>query len=440
MGGPRLIHTHTSWTTVLKAPPSTQDSPPTHHDVTCPFCGLLCDDLSVRVEGRTIQPVANACPKALAAYAAATVPGEPRIEGKPVALERALAHAVRLLRRSRRPLIAGLGTDVAGLRAALALAEACHACVDHMHSAGLNLNLRVLQSRGWQTTTLSEVRNRADLVVLCGVDLTSSFRNFVPRVLAAPDALQPSRRASRRVAFVGPEAQAPTDTAGLPLDVVPAADADLAATLRALQALLAGRRIDLPRGRRRTALEALAARITAAEYAVFAWAPGQLAAQDGDLVIAAICETVADINRVRRAAGLVLGGDDGAQSALAVSSWLTGFPVNVSFAGARLAGAVGDASATGLLARGEADLLLYVTSFSRRVPPPGDVPQILLAPPGFAAADDAEVYLPIGVPGIDHPGQLLRTDGVVALPLPSLRPDGPPAAADLLTRLRAGLN
>ena len=39
------------------------------------------------------------------------------IGGKPAALERALAEAAGLLAASRRPLVTGLGTDIAGARA-----------------------------------------------------------------------------------------------------------------------------------------------------------------------------------------------------------------------------------------------------------------------------------------------------------------------------------
>ena len=48
--------------------------------------------------------------------------GDARIDGRPVALEAAIAEAARMLAASRLPVIAGLGTDIAGARAAVALA------------------------------------------------------------------------------------------------------------------------------------------------------------------------------------------------------------------------------------------------------------------------------------------------------------------------------
>lgn len=33
-------------------------------DVVCPFCGCLCDDIEVEVEGNRVVAVANACESA----------------------------------------------------------------------------------------------------------------------------------------------------------------------------------------------------------------------------------------------------------------------------------------------------------------------------------------------------------------------------------------
>ena len=52
------------------------------------------------------------------------------IDGEPAELPAAAATAARLLDASRQPLIAGLGADVAGARAATALAQRIGAAID----------------------------------------------------------------------------------------------------------------------------------------------------------------------------------------------------------------------------------------------------------------------------------------------------------------------
>ena len=104
----------------------------------------------------------------------------------------------QLLQHRRRPLIGGLGTDVAGMRATLALARQLGAVVDHAGSSAKYRNLHVLQEFGWITTTLAEVRNRADLLLLIGDGWHARFPRFVERVLApAPTCTAHRRRGAR---------------------------------------------------------------------------------------------------------------------------------------------------------------------------------------------------------------------------------------------------
>jgi formylmethanofuran dehydrogenase subunit B len=49
------------------------------------------------------------------------------------------------------------------------------------------------------------------------------------------------------------------------------------------------------------------------------------------------------------------------------------------------------------------------------------------------------VFVPVGTPGIDHEGQVFRTDGVVALPLGRLVERGLPSVAAVLTRIDEAL-
>ncbi|MBV8744034.1 MAG: tungsten formylmethanofuran dehydrogenase, partial [Xanthobacteraceae bacterium] len=90
------------------------------------------------------------------------------IEGKAVSRKAAIAEAARLLAASRFPLIAGLGTDIAGTRAAIALATRVGAAIDHMHADALLRSLDVMRSAYLMSTTPTEARLRADCLLLVG--------------------------------------------------------------------------------------------------------------------------------------------------------------------------------------------------------------------------------------------------------------------------------
>jgi formylmethanofuran dehydrogenase subunit B len=49
------------------------------------------------------------------------------------------------------------------------------------------------------------------------------------------------------------------------------------------------------------------------------------------------------------------------------------------------------------------------------------------------------VFIPVGVPGVDHAGHLFRADRVVALPLQRLRTATLPSVADALAAIDAAL-
>ena len=54
-----------------------------------------------------------------------------------------------------------------------------------------------------------------------------------------------------------------------------------------------------------------------------------------------------------------------------------------------------------------------------------------------ARSASAAVFIPVGTPGLDHGGRLLRTDAVVSLALHAQREVGLPSVATLLRAIQA---
>jgi formylmethanofuran dehydrogenase subunit B len=400
----------------------------THRDVMCPFCGLGCDDLAIdEAPGGGLTVTSTDCPIAgdsfrIAAAGKAAEP--PRVAGAVATPEAAVQAAVRALAGSRAPLVAGLAADVNGIRAALALAERVGAVVDHVHSEGLYRNLSVMQRTGWITTTLAELRNRCDLLVVAGPDPAAFHPRLYERwVLPAP-AFQP---AVREVVFLGGEPTRETRTllAGRPVTVVPGDAASLAAAL------------EDPAGAE-PEMGALAERVRGARYAVVAWAAAGFTGPHADLAVERIVHLVTAVNRHTRCAGLPLTGHDNLVGANQVCTWQFGVPLRVSLAGGE---PLHDPHRFAWARYAEtADVILWVSAFGTAVPafPPG-CGVIVLAPPGTAVAAEPAVWLPVGTPGIDHAAHVFRTDTVVALRAGRLIDRGLPTAASVLRTIAAAL-
>lgn len=406
-------------------------------DVACPFCPLLCDDLVIEANGDELAARKNACARAIHAFNRPRLAATALIDGKRANHTAAIGAAAKILKGARAPLISGLGTDVDGVRAAIALAERARAIVDHANSAGLDSGMRVLQSRGWYTTTLAEVRNRADLIILVGADVVANYANFVRRIVEPKQTLHKERRAGRRVVHIGPQASAPAATKSCAVETIRTQGRELAETMSQLRAALGGR--SLTRGNRTRRIAALAEAIRQADYPVFVWAPGQLRASDADVTISITTRLIDELNEQQRAAGLTLGGDNGAASAVNACSWLTGFPLHVSFAGKTIEYDPVRYRTDRLLRDRAIDTLVWIDAFGDAPLPELDdsITTIVVGNPAAAANTRASVFIPVGTPGLDHAGRLVRTDSVVTLHVDRLRARASKSTADVLQELLA---
>lgn len=382
---------------------------------TCPFCPLLCDDRPASATGCALAeaglqacrwPVGAACPAA-------------RIDGQPATLEAALAAAAQRLARSRQPLIGGWGTDVAGARALTTLAEATGAFCDAAAGEALSQTLRVQQDRGGYTTTLAEVREHADLIVMVGSGVLTRAPRLLERVL---------------------------DGRATPPQIVHLdAPGELPDTLVRLHLLVAGKTPAAAEALASPALATLAAQLKAARYAVLVWEPAQLGAHAA-LCIERLMQLLQRLNQTTRAAGLPIGGADGAMTAQYVHAWRTGLPLRSRHGPRGLEHDPLRFGAPRLLADGAVDLLLWVASFPGQVaggvPAAAGLPRIVLGLPALAAQlGDARntVFIPVATPGVHADGHLFRVDGAVLMPLHALQDDGLPGVAAVVDTLTQSL-
>lgn len=414
--------------------------------VTCPFCGLLCDDLTVQRDSTgNLKVTENGCARAVTFFGRpASTPGA-RIHGKQATLQEAIAAAAGILGKAKQPLIAGLGTEVQGMRAVMNLAEASQAAIDHMNSNGFMRNIHVLQNSGWFTTTLTEVRNRVDLFVVVGTDVTSVNPRFFEREIWNKETMYEQDTSKREVVYLGgrdidtsagvaPDGRKP-DVFACDLDRVPE-------VVAALRALVIGKKLYATEvaGIAVADLEKLAQRMLAAKYTVLAWAAGALAIPHAELTVQNITELAIALNKTTRAAGLLLGGSDGDTSANQVSAWISGYPMRNSFVPNYPDYDPYLYAADQQLKNGEADALFWISSFNpERVPPDVAIPTVVFGEAHMVLDKEPDVFIPVGTPGIDHKGLMFRIDNVVSLPLKQLRKSELPALGEVLRAIEQSL-
>jgi formylmethanofuran dehydrogenase subunit B len=402
-------------------------------DVVCPFCSLGCDDLRMAIAGAELSLLGPDCAAAAAGFAWVTSAQRPTIDGQPATLEEAAARAAGLLRASSLPLFGGLGTDVAGMREVLALAERTGGIVDHAGSRGLLANVRAMQDGGTVTATLAEMRNRADLVLLVGTDTRTIAPRLIERCLDHKATLFGSLE--RQLVHLGPPLTVPgAEALSCPAEA-------LGEVLAALRALAAGGRItaDAVAGLPVASLRDLATRLREARYPVILWAARDLPGNHPDLVTGTLAGLIRDLNAKGRCSGVPLVGPDNIVGVNQVCAWQTGGPLRTSFASGGPDHDPVRWSTSATIAAGAADCLVWISSIGTQALPDWPGPTIALVRPGHALPGAVDVAIPVGTPGLDHAGSVYRMDGVVSLPLRALRDTGLPSVAQALARIRAAL-
>lgn len=384
--------------------------------MTCPFCGLLCDDLSL-VERNGSKLSDNACDNAQSAFAAAISQDtpSPRNQGMECSHDVALASARDLLHQSRRPLISGHFGDLLDARAALRLAQVTDGVFDHAQSDGLMDSLSILQTDGWIVTSLGEAMNRADLWVFIG----PGFNGPMPRLL--------SRITSHPGLHLKPEQPRQAITLATDLDPTELKAAgfkqpslfewsseQLLDNIGVLRATLKKQPLQATEGQD---FHLLQNAIEQADYPVFVLSPGAWQQPDSNLIYRSLAALVRELNERSRAAMLPLSASASLTTAQLSAAWQTGFGIRTSFNN-------GDAHfepdlnhGSALLEKGEVDLLVWISTLTPEPPPDTDCPVLVFGHPATVFEKSPDLFVPLAVPGIHRAGAIHRGDGLALLPL-----------------------
>ena len=140
-------------------------------DATCTYCGCVCDDITLKVEGNRITEAKSACILGKAWFFNHEHEHGPAclIDGQPAALEDGIERAARILTEAKYPIICGLAdTTSEAQRVAVSIGDWIGGCVDTTTSACHGPSGIAFQDVGEVTCTLGEIKNRGDLIIFWG--------------------------------------------------------------------------------------------------------------------------------------------------------------------------------------------------------------------------------------------------------------------------------
>jgi formylmethanofuran dehydrogenase subunit B len=356
------------------------------------------------------------------------------IAGTPATLDDAIAQAAALLAASRQTLIGGLGTDVAGARAAIGLAARTGAVVDHMHAQPVLRDLEVARSSGIMLTTPTEARMRAETLLIVGPDLEGVLAKFLQKIIGSPQLSEAEPR-ERRAFWLCPGPDAAKAESAMPIQPIGRTARDLPALLAALRARTGGRQSgDGPVSAK--LLREVSNALKAARFGVAVWSPAAL----DPLAIEMLCGLVNDLNATTRFCTLPLAPQDNALGIMHVCSWMTGFPMRTGFGRGDPRHDPWLFESRRLVASEETDCVLWISAY-RPEAPPWLNPRTTIALTGHDARFDSppRIHIAVGCPGRDHDGaQYCSLTGTLTAVV-AAQPSGAISVADAITRIGTAL-
>ncbi|MGC4025982.1 MAG: tungsten formylmethanofuran dehydrogenase [Mesorhizobium sp.] len=302
------------------------------------------------------------------------------IGNREVTGQQAAQRAAELLAESRCPVFS-LDGDVHAWRAAIMLAERVGATYDQLDGDVLAREIALFTEKGGITVAPGEMRRRADCIVMVG-QLPAASRSWMKElVVSAPDL---SGGGKRNVFRIG---------AGSGSGKEIAAGDGVAQTLAALHAQLAGRSSAITVKNLATFRKAL----DEAAYTAFVYSGAGL----DELGIEMLQGIVADINKAKRAATVLLPANEDAWGGALASTWMTGFAPRTGFGRGMPEYDPWRFNVARMIAEGEADLHLVLSASRQALALPRKVKAIAVANTGKPVAN-AAVTFSIGAAGIDH--------------------------------------
>lgn len=419
---------------------------------TCLGCGCGCDDIDVVVDGGRIVEPRNSCALGVAWFGDGTVPARACIDGRDVPFEAAADAAARLLAEAERPLVY-LAPELSceAQREGIGIADALRATLDSVTSTTVMGSILAQQERGRAGATLGEIRNRADVVVLWGVDPALRYPRYPTRYAPEPAGVHvPNGRRSRTVVAVDVgEARGPAD-ADIRVAISPVDEVATITMLRAVVANGGGGVVpgsatheESYRGLTPKPVGDLAPTLLAGKYVVIVAdaEPEEMSARSDPGRTDALIALTQALNGPTRCALSSLRAGGNRSGADAVATWQTGYPTAISFARGCPQYRPHEAAAT--LRAGGFDAALVIGSMSSLLP---DVRGALDRLPGALIGPRASlergagsrIAIDTGIAGIHEAGTAIRMDDV---PLPlRVSVSGPPAASMVVAELRSRIH
>ena len=290
--------------------------------VTCSGCSLLCDDIIIKSDGLYIDEVIGACLKGKERFDQLTAKNRiknflVRNNGKleKATLDETIEKAISIIKNSSNPLLYGFSTvSCEAQLKGIELARTINGFIDSNSTICQGKVLNIAKETGITLTTISEIINKADLLILWGTNPAESIPRLLNKALFSRGKFRMTGREIKTLIAIDPVKTASFGAMGVrdvALQIDPGKDIDLIRVLKEECCAADSIPSEGVAGMDKDDLKRLLLHLTGAENGVIFIGQGILSSQDSANVIKELLDLVQLINvkqQKGRISVIMLGG------------------------------------------------------------------------------------------------------------------------------------
>ena len=395
-------------------------------DVTCPFCGSLCDDIEVDIENNDVKTVYNACTIGTTKFFSANEKESRftkpmlRKDGElvPISWDEAIEEAAKILKEAERPLMYGFSsTSTEAQSYGFEIAEELGAVLDQTASVCHGPSVLAIQDTGYSGATLGEIKSRANVIIYWGSNPSAAHPRHMSRYsMFVRGFFRDKGAKDRTLIVVDPRNTDTAKLADIHITVEQGKDYELVSAMRAalrgvdIPAMVAG----VPKEKILEVIEIM----KKAFFGVLFFGMGLTQTFGRHRNIDTAINLVRELNSYTKWIIAPMRGHANVTGAGTVWSWQTGYPYAIDFAKGYARYNPGEYAANDVLRSGEADAALIVASDPGAHFPAvsvkhlATIPLIAVECHPTPTTELARLILPASIVGIETEGTMYRMDHI----------------------------
>ena len=384
-------------------------------------------ELHVDLDEKRIIKAKNACVLGRAWFAEHTIEDAPAalIDGKEVSVEEAVEEAAQTLVKAKFPITYGLSdTTSEAQKQAVAITDYIKGNIDTTTSVCHGPSGLAFQGVGESTSTLGEVKNRADLVIYWGGNPAESHPRHFGRYAVTPKGMfTPNGKKDRTIVLVDVRKTKSAGVADILIRPKPGKDFEVLWALRALvKGISISTDIEKETGVPLEVLTDLVERMKNCRFGVLFFGMGLTMTRGRHFNSGALLALATDLNEYTHFVAKPVRGHGNVTGADNVVSWQTGYPFGVNFSRGYPRFNPGEFTTVDTLSNGDADAAMIIASdpgsnFPKKaIEHLKNIPVVVLDTKSTDTTKLAHVAFKTATYGINTGGTVYRMDDV-SIPL-----------------------